>query len=201
MTENLYDYVIKEAATEAEKIKTEAREKSLRTGAEVTALAEKELEAIRRSSVSAGENEYRRIVILKRLSMQKDLLSAKRAAVLDVFAELRKKLIGLDRPSYRSLMLSFIEGGISYGDEEVIVCPDKADCFDENFWGLAAEKLKVKGIKSSLKVKTGKMPDNWGIRIVSKNYEMSFTADSLIESIRQTHELEINGLIFGEPGK
>ena len=169
MAENLYDYVIKEAEAEAGRLKAEARGKLNKAGLEAKALEEKELGAIRKSAESAGENEYRKIVILKRLSMQKELLAAKRAVVLEVFCELRKKLLGLDRPAYRSLMLSLITGGINFGDEEIVICPEKAGWLDESFWGLAAEKLKAKGIPSALKIKTGAVPDNWGVKIMSKN--------------------------------
>jgi V/A-type H+-transporting ATPase subunit E len=119
--EQVVEKILADAKTEAEKIKSEAKEKE---NAEQAKLDEQLSGYKKQTDIiaqKAGEDKKAHLLAAARMDIAKEFLAEKRRILDEVFAQARQQLQSLPDAEYLKLMTKLLLDAVETGDEEVII--------------------------------------------------------------------------------
>lgn len=184
--------ILQDCEGEAEKIRSEAREKA----GEVVARAEKAAEAEKEHVLAAANDEAERlaerILQSKRLELRDQALTEKRAVVDKVFAKALEKLNNMDGEAYWEFLRKGLLGADTQGAELVI---PKKYTIDMNVLNAHLEKNG----KAPVTLYVGERKVDGGFVLIKGGIEINRTFEAVLEYSREDLEIEIVGALSKEP--
>jgi len=194
--EQVVQKILSEANAKAEKIVHDAKAKA----AEQASQLENEMTDFDaetgRLAEAAAEDKLQRMLANARMTHGKQTLAAKVAILDDVFKQAKKAVNMLPDEQYLSLMTALMKRSVETGDEEVIVGKDERR-INEQFISRLNGELGS-GFKGNLRLSSSRRADITGGFILSRGkVQINATTDVLIESLRESMEIELAQELFG----
>ena len=194
--EAIVDKIIGDAQEEAEKIRTEVREKVEEIEKTGKANTEEACSIILQRANEESKQKKERLKIIANMEFKKGELEEKQMAISLAFDLALKEIQNLGKSEYQGLIEEeFIR---CEGVEEVIIPPDEKR-IDEEFLTRINKLLEQRGKKGNLKLSNERRPIRGGGFILKKgNIESNNAFGILLESIRNQLELKISEILFEE---
>lgn len=194
-SEQVVEKILSEAQAEADKIKSEAREKAAGQEAELTAELEKFRQKTETLSQKAAEEKKRRMLASARMDTRKELLSCKVALLTEVFDKAREKIKELPEEQYQEFMESLMHKAIESGDEEVVIGAAE-DKINNGLIKHINRKLGP-GFKGNLQLAKDTADIDGGFILRRGNIQVNVSIDVLLVEAREQMEIELATELFG----
>jgi len=194
--EQVVEKILADAKVEAEKIKSEAKEKE---NAEQAKLNEQLSDYKKQTDIiaqKAGEDKKAHLLAAARMDVAKDYLAEKRKILDEVFAQARQKLQNLPDGEYCKLMTKLMLKAVETGDEEVIV-DNNEKRIDQKFIKNINRELGP-GYKGNLRLSGEKQNLGGGFILKRGKIKNNVSLEVLLNQARKELEIELAKKLFGE---
>jgi V/A-type H+-transporting ATPase subunit E len=195
-TEQVVEKILSEAQAEADKIKSEAREKAAGQEAELAA----ELESFRKETETlaekASEEKKRRMLATARMDTRKALLSCKVALLNEVFDKAREKIKELPEEQYHEFVESLMHKAIESGDEEVIIGAEDGRL--SNGLIKSINRKLGPGFKGNLQLSSDTADIDGGFILRRGNIQVNVSVGVLLAEAKEQMEIELAAELFGD---
>ena len=194
--EQVVEKILADAKVEAEKIKSEAKEKE---NAEQAKLNEQLSDYKKQTDIiaqKAGEDKKAHLLAAARMDVAKDYLAEKRKILDEVFAQARQKLQNLPDGEYCKLMTKLMLKAVETGDEEVIV-DNNEKRIDQKFIKNINRELGP-GYKGDLRLSGEKQNLGGGFILKRGKIKNNVSLEVLLNQARKELEIELAKKLFGE---
>lgn len=194
-SQQVVEKILSEAQAEADKIKSEAREKAAGQEAELTA----ELENFRKETGTlaqkASDEKRRRMLASARMDTRKELLSCKVGLLNEVFDKARKKIKELPEEQYQEFVESLMHKAIESGDEEVVIGASE-DRVNNDLIKHINRKLGP-GFKGNLQLAKDTANIDGGFILRRGKIQVNVSVDVLLAEAREQMEIDLATELFG----
>ncbi|MCL2846590.1 MAG: V-type ATP synthase subunit E family protein [Firmicutes bacterium] len=171
-----------EAAVITADAKKAAAERVRRTEADIVRETESAMERARRKV----RDEERQAEIVAKTQTMRARISNKQAVIDDIFADVRKQLLGMNAKDAQLLVTNLVKKHGRSGDTVVISKADEKNISSTFIAGLPVKNLKTK-VSSDFE---------GGVILQNATYDLSLTLDELLVELRTEIELEISKILF-----
>jgi len=193
--EQVVEKILADARAEAEKIKSEAKEKE---NAEQAKLDEQLSEYKKQTDIiaqKAGEDKKAHILAAARMDIAKDYLAEKRRILDEVFDRARKQLQNLPDAEYLNLMTKLLLDAVETGDEEVIIDNNETR-IDQKFIKQINRQLGP-GYKGNLRLSEQRENLEGGFILKRGKIKNNVSIEVLLAQARKELEIELAKELFG----
>jgi V/A-type H+-transporting ATPase subunit E len=192
--EQVVEKILADARAEAEKIKSEAKEKE---NAEQAKLDEQLSGYKKQTDIiaqKAGEDKKAHLLAAARMDIAKEFLAEKRKLLDEVFAQARQKLQSLPDAEYIKLMTKLLLDAVETGDEEVIIDKNEKR-IDQKFIKQINRQLGP-GYKGNLRL--SEQRENLGAGFILKRGKIknNISIEVLLAQARKELEIELAKELF-----
>ena len=194
--EQVVQKILAEANAEAEKIVSEAKAKAAEQGTQLNAeIAEFEARSAQLAK-DAAEDKLQRMLAGARMDNAKKTLAAKVAILDSVFAKTKTAVTELPDDQYLLLMTGLIKRAVETGDEEIII-GKKESRINEAFIS-KINKTLGSGFKGNLRLSAERADIAGGFILSRGKVQVNASTDVLIESLRESMEMELSQILFAD---
>jgi len=193
--EHLIEKILSEARAEAEKIKSQAKEKE---SAEQTKIDEQLAEYKKQTEIIAQKAaKAKRLHLLSaaRMEIAKKLLTEKRKILDEVFAQAHQRLMNLPEDQYRQLIIKLMLQAVETGDEEVIIDKNE-NRINQDFINQVNEQLRSNG-KGNLRLSDQRQDLGGGFILRRGRIKNNVSFEVLLAQARRKLEIELAKDLFG----
>ncbi|MHC4570963.1 MAG: V-type ATP synthase subunit E [Planctomycetota bacterium] len=188
--EQVVEKILADARAEAEKIKSEAKEKE---NAEQAKLDEQLSGYKKQTDIiaqKAGEDKKAHLLAAARMDIAKEFLAEKRKLLDEVFAQARQKLQSLPDAEYIKLMTKLLLDAVETGDEEVII--------DKNEKRIDQKFIKQIGPGYKGNLRLSEQRENLGAGFILKRGKIknNISIEVLLAQARKELEIELAKELF-----
>jgi V/A-type H+-transporting ATPase subunit E len=192
--QQVIEKILADARTEAEKIKSQAREKE---AAEQAKLDRQLSEYKKQTDIiakKAGEDKKAHLLAAARMDIAKQLLAEKRKILDEVFARARQQLENLSDEQYCKLMTKLMLEAVETGDEEVIIDNEERR-IDEKFIKNINQQLGS-GRKGNLKLSEDRADLGRGFILKRGKIKNNVSIEVLLAQARRELEIKLAKELF-----
>ena len=193
--EQVVEKILADAKAEAEKIKSEAKNKET---AEQAKLDEQLSEYKKQTHIiakKAGDDKKAHILAAARMEIAKDYLAGKRKILDEVFDQARQQLQNLPDAEYLKLMTKLLLDAVETGDEEVIIDNNETR-IDQKFVKNINRQLGP-GYKGNLRLSEQRENLEGGFILKRGKIKNNVSTEVLLAQARKELEIELAKELFG----
>jgi V/A-type H+-transporting ATPase subunit E len=194
-TEQVVEKILSEAQAEADKIKSEARDKAAAQEAELAAKLKNFRKETKTLAQKAAQEKTRRMLAAARMDTRKELLSCKVALLNEVFDKAREKIKELPEKQYHEFVESLMHKAIESGDEEVVIGAE-----DSRFSNGLIKSINRKlgpGFKGNLQLANDTADIDGGFILRRGNIQVNVSVGVLLAEAKEQMEIELAAELFG----
>lgn len=194
-TEQVVEKILSEAQAEADKIKSEARDKAAAQEAELAAKLKNFRKETKTLAQKAAQEKTRRMLAAARMDTRKELLSCKVALLNEVFDKAREKIKELPEEQYHEFVESLMHKAIESGDEEVVIGAE-----DSRFSNGLIKRINRKlgpGFKGNLQLANDTADIDGGFILRRGNIQVNVSVGVLLAEAKEQMEIELAVELFG----
>ncbi|MEJ5186575.1 MAG: V-type ATP synthase subunit E family protein [Candidatus Geothermincolales bacterium] len=193
--EKLLEKIEEEARREAEEILARAREETERIEREGKEAAEQRREEILRSYSERAERERSRILSQARMQSRMLLSQAKEEILNASVRKARELFLQWEEAEYGAWLKGLILANAG-GGEELVPSSFDADLLEKGILDEVNRALKEKGLEP-LTLSEERVPAERGVVLRRGGVAVNLTLDTLVRELRERHEEELIGILFG----
>ncbi len=194
--ENILSEILKEGEEEKLNIIREAREKAdniIRdTKEKIEEYKNKEEDKIKKEAEATKE----RLITSFELEKDKEILTAKKKAIDEVFSKLIEKITSLPKERYLAFLSDLIVEYAQSGEEFLYLSKHDRELIDENFLKNVNEKLIKKGKKGNIKIAKEPVDISGGVILGRENIRINASLELIVEDVREKWEKEVGQILF-----
>jgi V/A-type H+-transporting ATPase subunit E len=194
--QQVVEKILTDAETEAEKIKSQAREKE---AAEKAKLDEQIREFKKQTALiaqKAAEDKKAHLLAAARMDIAKELLAEKRKILDEVFVQARQQIENLKDEQYHKLMTKLMLEAVETGDEEIIIDKNEKR-IDQKFIQSINQQL-APGRKGNLKLSDERVNLGGGFILKRGRIKNNVSVEVVLTQARKELEVELTKELFGE---
>lgn len=199
--EKLLEKIGEDARAEGERLVAEAGEEAERIAKEGEEEALRSAEAVRRSFRERGERERTRIMSEALTESRAAYLSVQEELFEEVFAAAAREFESLPEERYRAWLKQVILENAGEGLGEVIAAPFDRRLLSEGLLDEINRVLREGGGKGELVLSEEEAGFERGVILKGEKYANNLSLQALLREVRERHEGEVLGILFGEGAK
>ncbi|MEN8127927.1 MAG: V-type ATP synthase subunit E [Planctomycetota bacterium] len=192
--EQVVQKILAEAKAQAEQIVNDAKAKAAEQGTQLDArIAEFDMKTDELAK-DAAEDKLQRMLAGARMSNAKQTLAAKVAILDEVFEKAKAAVNKLPDEAYLSLMTTLVRQAVETGNEEVIIGKGEKR-IDDKFVSKVNQSLGS-GLKGNLRLSSQRADIAGGFILSRGKVQVNASTDVMIESLRESMEIELSKFLF-----
>ncbi len=194
--EHILSEILKEGEEEKLNIIREAREKAdnilAKTKEEIEEYKKREEEKIKKEAEAVKE----RLITSFELEKDKEILTAKKKALDQVFEKLTEKIISLPKDQYFAFLSKLILKYAQTGEEFLYLSERDRKLIDKEFLNTINQELKKRGKAGKIEVAQESVPISGGVILGKENVKINASLELILEDIRERWEKEVGQILF-----
>ena len=156
--------------------------------------ADKRKEYLQSKSNLAADEEKKRVIILAKLDLRKNLLTEKRKLIDNVFDQVQSEIKNLDDSKYKSFIQKLLSEYVSSGNETVIPPRGHSKIWNSKFISELNKTLNKGTAQLKLSADTGTFEE--GFILKDGFVETDCTISAIVKSLKEKYETKIDKILF-----
>ncbi len=196
--ESLLKGIEKEAQQKADEILSDARKEADEIIEKAKKESKEQAELLIKNEQTISEREAMKKVSQARLEARKEILRHKQNILDSVFNEAHQELKELKDERYLNWMGKTIVESCEDGKEEIELSAKDEKLLPNGWLNSINGTLEKKGLKGNLMLKAVDLDFNGGFVMKNSKYEIVFTFNEILNSIKESKKAEVIKMLFGD---